>query len=170
MSTINDSADIIYRAVKGTPLTNDEVDANFKSLDDTKLSVAAPVIQGPLTMQQCIEIFGEKTGATGTVVHDFSTSAIFYHSGIVSNFTANITNFPTTPDQAMGVTLILAQGSSGFIPNALQINGSAQTIKWANGTVPTPSSGSGKVDIVTFSIIRTQTPAWFVMAQLLPFA
>jgi hypothetical protein len=169
MSSVNDSADITYRSVKGTPLTNDEVDANFQSLDDTKLSASAPVIQGPLTMQQCIELFGEKTGATGVVVHDFSTGSIWYHSAIGSNFTVNLTNVPTTTDRAMAVTLVLTQGESGCIPNALQINGGAQTIRWANNTTPTPSPVNA-IDIVTFSIIRTQTPAWFVMAQLLPFA
>ena len=168
MTSVNDSASITYRAVKGTPLTNDEVDANFQSLDDTKLSASAPVVQGPLTMQQCIELFGEKTGATGTVVHDFSTGAIWYHSSIASNFTVNLTNVATTTDVAEGVTLVLNQGGTGYIPNAFQINGSAQTIRWANNTTPTPSMN--KIDIVTFSIIRTQTPAWFVMAQLLPFA
>jgi hypothetical protein len=167
-STINDSANIKYRAGKGTPLTNDEVDANFKSLDDTKLSYNAPVVQGPLTMQQCIEVFIEKSGATGTVVHDFSTGAIWYHSSIANNFTVNLTNVGTTPDFAEGITLILNQGGTGYIPNAIQINGSAQVIRWANATTPTPSIN--KIDIVTFSIIRTSTPAWFVMAQLLPFA
>ena len=170
MTAINDSADIIYRAGKGTPLTNDEVDANFQSLDDTKLSASSPVIQGPLTMQECIELFGEKSGATGVVVHDFSAGAIWYHSSIVGNFTVNLTNVATTTERAMGVTLVLAQGVTGFIPNAIQINGSAQTIKWANGTVPTPSSGAGTLDIVTFSILRISTPVWVVAAQLLPFA
>lgn len=170
MTSVNDSANITYRATKGTPLTNAEVDANFQSLDDTKLSTTAPIVQGPLTMQQCIELFLEKTAATGTVVHDFSTGAIWYHSSIASNFTVNLINVSTTTERAQGITLVLAQGVSGFIPNAIQINGSAQTIKWANGTVPTPSSGAGKVDIVTFSILRISTPAWVVAAQLLPFA
>jgi hypothetical protein len=170
-STINDSASgIIYRAAKGTPLTNDEVDANFKNLDDTKLSYNAPVVQGPLTMQQCIELFTEMTAATGVVVHDFSQRAIWYHSTIGNNFTVNLINVPTTTEQAMGVTLVLAQGVTGYIPNVIQINGSAQTIKWANGIVPTPSSGAGKLDIVTFSILRISTPAWVVAGQLLPFA
>lgn len=170
MTSVNDSANITYRATKGTPLTNAEVDANFQSLDDTKLSTTAPIVQGPLTMQQCIELFLEKTAATGTVVHDFSTGAIWYHSSIASNFTVDLINVSTTTERAQGITLVLAQGVSGFIPNAIQINGSAQTIKWANGTVPTPSSGAGKVDIVTFSILRISTPAWVVAAQLLPFA
>jgi hypothetical protein len=168
MTAINDSAVITYRRVKNTPLTNDEVDNNFESLDDNKLSASAPVVRGPLTMQQCIEVFNEKTGATGTVVHDFSTGAIWYHSAIASNFTVNLTNVATAVDFAEGVTLVLNQGPTGYIPNAIQINGSAQIIRWANATTPTPSIN--KIDIVTFSIIRTQTPAWFVMAQLLPFA
>ena len=167
MSSINDSATITYRSVKETPLTNNEVDANFQSLDDTKLPSNNPTITGLLTMQQATELIIEKTGATGVVVHDFSTGAIFFHSSIAANFTVNLTNFPTTSDRAIAVTLVLDQGGTGYIPNALQINGGAQTIRWANDT--TPPGSSSKIDIVTFSIVRAIS-TWFVMAQLLPFA
>ena len=180
MTAVNDSATLVLRATKGSPLTNTEGDDNFTSLDDTKLSATAPVVLGPLTIQQCLEVQTEKTNATGTVNHDFSVSAIYYHSAISANFTVNLINLPTTiktatvdvtsPSFAVGFTLVLAQGATGYFSNAFQIAGVAQTIKWANGTVPTASSGSGKVDVVTFSIVRTSTPAWIVMAQLLPFA
>ena len=103
-----------------------------------------------------------KTSATGTVTHDLSTGSVFYHSSISNNFTANITNVPTTNDRAIGVTLVLAQGVTPYMSTALQIDGSAQTIKWVNNSTPTGTAS--KVDIVGFSLIRTGS-AWTVLGQ-----
>ena len=91
-----------------------------------------------------------------------STGSIFYHSSISNNFTANITNVPTTNDRAIGVTLVLAQGVTAYMSTALQIDGSAQTIKWVNNS--TPAGTASKVDIVGFSLIRTGS-AWTVLGQ-----
>jgi len=60
------------------------------------------------------------------------------------------------------VSLVLAQGGTGYIVNVLQIDGSTQTIKWVNNTTPTGTAN--KVDIVGFSLIRTGS-AWTVLGQ-----
>jgi collagen type VII alpha len=118
---------------------------------------------GITTLQESIEVLNTKTTATGTVAHDFTTGSIFHHSSISANFTANITNVPTTNDRTIVVSIILVQGATPYIPNALQIDGSAQTIKWQDNTVPTGSAN--KVDIVSFSLIRTGS-AWTVLGGL----
>jgi len=110
-------------------------------------------ISGLTTLTYTSEKLTTKTSATGTVTHDLSTGSIFYHSSISNNFTANITNVPTTNDRAIGVTLVLAQGVTPYMSTALQIDGSAQTIKWVNNITPTGTAS--KVDIVGFSLIRT---------------
>ena len=119
-------------------------------------------ISGLTTLTYTSEKLNTKTSATGTVTHDLSSGSIFYHSSISSNFTANFTNVPTTNDRAVGVTLILAQGVTPYMSTALQIDGSAQTIKWVNNTTPTGTAS--KVDIVGFSFIRTGS-AWTVLGQ-----
>ena len=119
-------------------------------------------ISGLTTLTYTSEKLNTKTSATGTVTHDLSTGSIFYHSSISSNFTANITNVPTTNDRAIGVTLVLAQGVTAYMSTALQIDGSAQTIKWVNNS--TPAGTASKVDIVGFSLIRTGS-AWTVLGQ-----
>ena len=119
-------------------------------------------ISGLTTLTYTSEKLNTKTSATGTVAHDLSTGSIFYHSSISSNFTANITNVPTTNDRAIGVTLVLAQGVTAYMSTALQIDGSAQTIKWVNNS--TPAGTASKVDIVGFSLIRTGS-AWTVLGQ-----
>jgi len=121
-------------------------------------------ISGLTTLTYTSEKLNTKTsaGSAGTVIHDLSTGSIFYHSSISNNFTANFTNVPTTNDRAIGVSLVLAQGGTGYIVNVLQIDGSTQTIKWVNNTTPTGTAN--KVDIVGFSLIRTGS-AWTVLGQ-----
>ena len=123
----------------------------------------SPTFTGTTTLQQSTEVLNTKTSATGTVTHDFSTGAVFYHSSISANFTANFTNVPTTNNRTIVVSLILAQGVTARIPSAVQIDGSAQTIKWQDNTVPT--GNASKVDIVSFSLIRTGS-AWTVLGGL----
>lgn len=107
------------------------------------------------------------TGATGTVTHDISLGSVFYHSSIVSNFTANFTNVPTTNGKSITVAVLLSQGATGYYPNVCQINGSAVTIRWIGNVTPTPSSS--KVELVVFNFIRVAS-SWTVLGQLTPFA
>jgi hypothetical protein len=121
-------------------------------------------VTGFFTLNEATEVLNTKTGATGTVAHDLTTGSIFYHSSIAANFTCNLTNVPTTDSRTITVTLILIQGATPFIPNAFQIDGSAQTIKWSGGAAPT--GNASKTDVVTFSLIRTGAAWAAVLGQL----
>ena len=123
----------------------------------------SPTFTGTTTLQQTTEIIDTKTGATGTVTHDFSTGAIWLHSTISANFTANFTNVPTTNNRSITLALILDQGATARIPNAVQIDGVAQTIQWSGGTVP--SGTNNYTDIVNFTLIRSAS-AWTVLGSL----
>jgi hypothetical protein len=78
-----------------------------------------------------------------------------------ANFTVNLTGVPTTDGQVITVTIFVTQGATGYYPSAFQIDGNAQTIKWANSAAPTPTSSAGKIDIFTFSLVRLSS-AWTV--------
>jgi hypothetical protein len=139
---------------------------------NTKLATSGGTISGDLTisgntnLQQSIEKLQTITGATGTVAHNFSLGSLFYHSSISANFTANITNVPSTNDRVIVVSLILIQGATAYIPSALQIDGTSQTINWSNGT--TPTGNANKRDLVVFSLVRTSS-TWTVLGQLSTF-
>ena len=117
----------------------------------------SPTFTGTATLQTVTEVLNTKTGATGVVAHDYGTGSTWYHSSIAANFTANITNAPTTDNRSIVINLILIQGATAYIPSALQVGGSALTIKWVNGV--TPTGNPNKVDIATFTLIRTGA-AW----------
>lgn len=122
--------------------------------------------EGLTTLQEITEVLNTKTGATGVVAHDFSTGGVFYHTSLAANFTANITNVPTTNDRSISIALVLIQGSTAYIPSALQINGSAVTIKWADAEVP--NGNANQVDVISFSLIRSGS-AWTVLGVLNTF-
>jgi hypothetical protein len=120
-------------------------------------------VAGTTTSQQTTETLIPITGAQGTVSHDFTSGALFVHTSMVSNFTVNVRYVPTTTNRTIVVVLILIQGSAPVVPSALQIDGAAQTINWANGI--TPSGYANKKDMVTFTLMRTGT-SWTVFGQL----
>jgi hypothetical protein len=107
---------------------------------------------GTSTLAAITEILNTKTGATGTVTHDYSTGTVFYHSSISASFTVNLTNTPTTTGRSITITLILSQGATPYIPNGFQINGTGYTINWPGGV--TPSGRASKIDIATFIIVN----------------
>jgi plastocyanin len=126
-------------------------------------SSTSPSFTGTVTVQQLTEVLNTKTAATGTVAHDLSTGAIFYHSSISANFTANFTNVPTTNDRTVAVVLVLNQGATARIPSAVQIDSVAQNILWQGGLIPTGTAN--RVDVVSFTLIRTGS-AWTVIGAL----
>jgi hypothetical protein len=130
-------------------------------------SSSTSVVSGTLAIKQVQESIVTKTTATGVVAHDWTTGAIFYHSSISANFTANFTNVPTTADKAYGVTLVLNQGVAGYYPNVVQVNGAATTLRWAANTTPTPSAS--KVDMASFTLVYTGS-TWYVLGQYTNFA
>lgn len=117
--------------------------------------------QTKIFSDQVVEPLVTKTGATGTVVHDLTQGAVFYHTSIAANFTANITNVPTTNDRVTSVVLILIQGAAPYYPNALQVNGSSVTINWNTST---PSATANRKEVVSFTLIRTGS-AWTALGQ-----
>lgn len=121
-------------------------------------------VSGWFTSAQTEEVV-VASGAVGaaTINYSMSTGATFYHSSTTSgaNWTANFQNVPTTDARSVVVSLIVVQGATPYIPSAVQIDGAAQTIKWAAGSAPTGTASS--TDIFAFALIRTGA-AW---AQIL---
>ncbi len=115
----------------------------------------AATFTGGLRAQEIIEDLVDTTASGNAVTLDYTTGGVFYESGTYSaNFTVNITNVPTDNGRATTITYMVPQGSTGYIPTTLNVNGSGVTIRWPAGTAPTPTSSSGKIDIFTFTIYR----------------
>lgn len=122
-----------------------------------------PTFTGTTTLQQTTEVINTKTGATGTVEHDFSTGNIWWHTTPAANFTVNITNVPTTDNRAIKVVIAMVQNAgSAFYPNALQIDGVAYTISWQFNQFPAPIAN--KIEFATFLLVRVGG-SWVVLGH-----
>jgi len=109
-----------------------------------------------------IESMSVISGAIGAVAHNYNLGGLFYHTLIAGNFTPNFTNVPTTADSVINFTLLLNQSSTPYGCSSIFIDGQVQTIKWADGSQPTPNAN--KLEIISFSLIRTSN-TWTVIGS-----
>ncbi len=128
--------------------------------------ISNPTLAGTTYSQQFVEVLNTKTYAEGNVAHDFGTGAIFYHSNINTNFTANFTNIPIIENRTISLALVLNQHATSYIANAIQIDGANQTIKWVNGIVP--SGSASNVNVQNFTLIRAEG-SWIALSSLSSF-
>ena len=63
------------------------------------------------------------------------------------------------------VTLITTAAAAGYSAN-LTIDGSAVTEEWVGGAAPSAGSGDNGLDIYTYTIIKTGSGAYTVIANL----
>ena len=103
----------------------------------------------------------------GVVTHDCDNGHIFYHTSISANFTANFTNLGLSSNYSTNLVLILDQGSTAYIPSAVQIGGSGQTINWQGGSAPTGTVNG--IDAVSFTVLEV-SGTYVVLGQLVDFA
>lgn len=122
-------------------------------------------VTGRLDTEEIREAVNDATITTNVLTANYNNGTIWFVGTAPSaNFTINITNLPSDDNKAVTVVAMVTQGATGYIPNALQVAGSAQTIKWLGGTTPTPTSSAGKIDVFNFTLIR-RSSAWTVLAN-----
>lgn len=127
------------------------------------VTAANMTLSGVLTVAESTEVLDTGTISSNLFTANFNTSSLFYITAApTANFTINVTNLPTTDNRVTVLSFFVIQGSTGYIPSAIQIGGSGQTLKWSGGSAPTPTSGAGKVDVFTFTFIR-RSSAWEVL-------
>lgn len=121
------------------------------------------IVYGTMSFQQTTEKVNTSSISANVMTCDYATGAIYYQSTNPSaNFTVNFTNVPTTNERAITFTIFVTQGSTAYLPNAVQIDGSAQTIKWEQGFAPTITAN--KIDIFSFTLVRLSN-SWTVFGN-----
>jgi hypothetical protein len=129
-------------------------------------SALSPTFTGTVTLMQTQEILNVGTISSNLFTADNSLGNVFYiPTAPAANFTINVTNPLVVENRVTSLSFFVVQGATGYIPNALQISGVAQTIKWASGIAPTPTSAAGKIDVFNFTLIRTSS-AWQVLGDV----
>jgi len=114
-------------------------------------------------MQELRENVVDVTLASNVGTLDWTSGNIYYiATAPTASMTFNATNVPTDNSKVMTINVLVTQGSTGYIPTVFQIGGASQTIRWAGGNAPTPTSVAGKVDIFSFTMQRTSGGVWIV--------
>ena len=98
------------------------------------------------------EVLTNITGATGTVTFNYGAGPVFNVTSPAANWTADITNIPTTNNRATNTAIIITQGVTPYVPTVIQIDGVTQTIKWIDNVAPT--GNANKTDVITLSMLR----------------
>ena len=117
------------------------------------------------------------TAATGTINYDITTQSVLYYTTNASaNWTVNFRassgtslNTLMSTGQSMTVAFLVTQGSTAYYNSAIQIDGSSVTPKWQNGTTPSAGNASS-IDIYSYTIIKTASATYTVLASLTKFA
>lgn len=117
------------------------------------------------------------TAATGTINFDAITQpTLYYTSNASGNFTLNIRGDGTTTldsllttAQSLTVTFLNTNGATPYGVSALNIDGSARSVKWLSGTGSIPSPNASSIDAWTFTIIKTASNTFTVLGSLSKF-
>ena len=158
----------------GTTLASNVVTSSLTTVG----TLGALTVGGTSTIQQALEkITISATAATGTINYDALTQAVLYYtSNATANWTLNIRGSGTTSlntmmatGQSLTVVFAVTNGATARYPTAHQIDGSAVTPKWVNGTAPTAGNANA-IDVYTYTVIKTGSAAFTVLASRSYFA
>ena len=114
---------------------------------------------------------------TSTVNFSWLDGAVVYVTANASgNWTLNVRgdgsntlNSVLSTNDSITLALLATQGSTAYYQSAMQIDGSSVTPKWAGGTAPTAGNASS-IDVYTFTIIKTASATFTVLASQTKFA
>jgi hypothetical protein len=160
-------AGLAYADVRVGAITSAAVTASGMITANGGLTASTAVsLSGTVDIQELREQVVDVTLASNVGTLDWTAGNIYYiATAPTAAMTFNATNVPTDSSKAMTINVLVTQGSTGYIPTTFQIAGTNQTIRWATGVTPPPTSSAGKIDIFTFTLIRTSAAAWIVLGS-----
>lgn len=186
-------ANVLNAATAGTTITSDNTDAlNIQTAGSTaisvtsgqvvsfakQLSLASTSSQIGAKLQGVVEtITVSATAATGTINYDATTQGVLYYTSNASgNFTVNFRassgtslNTAMATGEVLTCAFLVTNGSTAYYNSAVQVDGSSVTPKWLGGTTPT-SGNASSIDVYSYSIIKTGSAAFTVLASQTRFA
>ncbi len=126
-------------------------------------------VNGITNLGSTSEIIIPLNDPTTGYTHDFTNGAIVYVTGATSNITIDIVNVPTNNNKGIGLTVMIEQGATAYMVDALKINTDDEgpvTIIWSGGSLP--SGNINSYDILSFSLLKING-TWKVFGQLTTF-
>ena len=154
---------IVLRSVKGTPLTNTEVDANFSNLNTDKIQIGGSYSTG--TAAGVLYLNGSKVLTTGT--------ALTFDGTTLGSTALNVTGNTTLGDATTDTVTVNGYMGVGVAPNstiALYARGTALTGTTQTGVYSYPTATSAAtVALRSFSAQPGTADAVFTVADVAGF-
>ena len=138
---------------------------DFLEDDKTTNAVAGYCISNSNTVfKTSYNVVTTKDAYSATIAYNLNDGPVFYQSNLSGNITANFVGVKNTGSVVTKAEVIIEQGATPYIINAVQTDGTVRTIKWKNNTVP--SGNSNGVDLMTFAIIKDANSTFTVLGSL----
>ena len=135
-------------------------------------------VNGTMTILSTIESPNVVSAAlTANVNFDVLTQSILYLTQASSanatinfrgNSTSTFANFLKI-GQSFTATLLVTNGTTGYVANTVQVDSAIQTVYWAGGSTPT-NGNPNAIDLYSFTIIRTDGVNYTVLASQQKYA
>jgi len=119
------------------------------------------------------------TAATGTIAYDITTQSVLYYTTNASgNFVVNLRassgttlNTALATGQSVTVAFLVTNGGTAYYNTSVQVDGTTTgvTTRWQGGTAPT-SGNASSIDVYTYTIIKTASATYTVLASQTQFA
>lgn len=119
------------------------------------------------------------TASTGTINFDAVTQSVLYYTTNASgNWALNVRgdsgttlNSLLSTGQSITVAFLSTNGGSAYYNNSVQVDGttSGVTTKWQNGVAPS-SGNASSIDVYTYTVIKTGSATYTVLASQTKFA
>jgi hypothetical protein len=123
---------------------------------------------GLQTFQQIQEVISLKPSlGLGTNNFDFNSGSIFYIAGLTGSGTWNVQNIPSASNAATSLTFVIQQGGTAYSASVYQLGGTAVSVKWLDGTIPTGSANA--TDVIGLTAFRSGS-SWNVIGSLSKFS
>lgn len=154
----------------------------------TSPTIATPTITTPSISTPTITTYGNikalfeastvtASAPAATTNFDVVTQAVqYYTSNASANFTFNIRGDGSTTlnsilgiGQSVTIALMVTNGTTAYRPTVFQIDGATVTPKWQAGYTPTTGNASS-IDVYTFSVVKTASATYVVLASQTQYA
>jgi hypothetical protein len=113
---------------------------------------------------------------TNNTGYFYGGSVTLYTTNNSANWTQNLTfsnstsvNTVLSVGQSLTIAILSTNGGTAYYPTSFQVDGSSVTPKWQGGTAPT-SGNASSIDVYTYTIIKTASATFTVLASQTKFA
>lgn len=170
-----DTAHIADAQVTTAKIADDQVTG--AKLANSITIADALTVTGSTSIAEAIEKVTVESGTSGTINYDVLTQAVsFFNVDQAANRTINFRGDGSTTlnatmgnGESMSFAILMKQGGSAYYLNAYQIDGSSVTPEWSGGTAPS-AGNANSIDVYTFTIIKTASATYTVLAAQSKFA